>query len=324
MSESSEVRSGLFVVIALAILGLGSLWIVGSNPFGGDRVSYQVLMKSAGGVRRGDQVRLAGVTAGRVEEVRLAVGAQWPVTFRVGLDKDLRLTDGATARFASDGLLGSGYLEIVTGPADAERLPPGGRILGDSGGSLSDVLAGLGGMTEKVEKLLDEASGLVQSASSELGPTLDRVRTLLSDENLEAASGMLQSLRRTSREMEDRLPPLLERLDAVVAETGVGAHEIPLLAEDVRALVADLRQAVGEDGQRLAEVLVAAENALVAAGGAFGVLGDRDRDIQTALQDLRETSAHLKAFSQAVRSRPSRLLRTPRTPDRKPGAGIER
>ena len=323
MSRAREVRTGLFVVAALAILAAGSLWILGAKPFSGARVPYEVVMQRAGGVRGGDQVRLAGVEVGRVESVDLAVGEDWPVTFRVRLDEGLALTEGSSARFASDGLLGSGFLEIIAGPKSAAPLPAGGRIHGQAGGGLGDMLAGMDGMGEKVEGLLADASELIRTVTMRLGPTLDRVDRLLGDDNLDAASASLRSMQRVLGDVEERLPLLIERLEGLAAKADDGASEIPALVRDVDGLVADLRSALGEDGSRLAAVLDSARSTLGSAGGAFDVLEGREVDLEATLRNLREASAHLKAFAQSIRSQPSRLLRTPKTPDRKPGEGVQ-
>ncbi|MEM7355271.1 MAG: MlaD family protein [Acidobacteriota bacterium] len=324
MSRASEVRTGLFVVVALAILGLGTLWILGAKPWSGARTPYEVLMQRAGGVRNGDQVRLAGVEVGRVEEVRLAVGEEWPVTFTIQLDEAVVLSTESSARFASDGLLGSSFLEIVAGPPTADRLPPGGRIYGKAGGGLSDMLAGMDGMTDKVDRLLDDAGELVRTVSTRLDSTLDRVDQLLSDDNLVAFRGSLQSMQRLLGDVETRLPSLLARVEAVTAKADGSLEEVPSLVQEVDQLVSDLRTALGQDGERLGGVLDQAQSALGSADGAFTALEDREADLEATMRNLREASAHLKAFAQSIRSQPSRVLRTPKTPDRKPGEGVQR
>ena len=323
MSRSSEARTGLFVVAALAILALGSGWILGSKPFSGARVPYDIVMKRSGGVRGGDSVRLAGVEVGRVDEVLLEVDEAWPVTFQVELDPGVTLSEGSSARFASDGLLGSSFLEIIAGPRSAERLPPGGRIQGQEGGDFSEMLSGMDGIAEKAETLLDDAAVLVKTASERLGPTLDRLDRLLSDENLEAASGSLQSMKKILDAAESRLPQLLARLEGLVAKADVSVEELPGLLEGIEGLMADLTTALGEDGQRLSGALDAAESAFVSVEGAFSVLQEQEGDLEATLRNLREASAHLKAFAQSIRTQPSRVLRTPKSPDRKPGEGVK-
>ena len=67
-NRSAEVKTGLFVLTALAVLVVGSLWIVGSTPLSGGQTEYRILMKDSGGIRAGDRVRVAGVEVGRVRD----------------------------------------------------------------------------------------------------------------------------------------------------------------------------------------------------------------------------------------------------------------
>ncbi len=49
----SDVKVGIFVLVALAILIAGSLWIAGGSLFGARQVPYDVLLADSGGVVAG-------------------------------------------------------------------------------------------------------------------------------------------------------------------------------------------------------------------------------------------------------------------------------
>ena len=59
-TRHADIKIGGFVLAALALLAVGSLWIAGSAFFGTQHVSYRVLMRDSGGVAIGDRVRMAG------------------------------------------------------------------------------------------------------------------------------------------------------------------------------------------------------------------------------------------------------------------------
>jgi len=144
MPDRRDVRAGSFVLVALAILGAGTIWIAGFSPFSGTRAAYEILMKSSSGVRRGDRLRMAGIQAGRVNRVELRAGEEWPVRFHVTVDPEVVVAEGSQARITTDGLLGAPYLEIVSGPAGGPPLPSGSRIIGLEGGDIVQTLQGLG------------------------------------------------------------------------------------------------------------------------------------------------------------------------------------
>ena len=124
-NRSAEVKTGLFVLISLAVLVVGSLWIVGSTPLSGGQTEYRILMKDSGGIRAGDRVRVAGVEVGRVRQVDLNPEEQWPVVFRVLLDTTISIRSDADARIANTGLLGSSVPPSATSRATSiTRVPP--------------------------------------------------------------------------------------------------------------------------------------------------------------------------------------------------------
>jgi phospholipid/cholesterol/gamma-HCH transport system substrate-binding protein len=326
LADRSEVRAGVFVILALAILVAGTIWIVGFTPFRGPKATYDVLMKSSAGVRKGDRVRVSGIEVGRVKAIELRAGDEWPVVFRVAMDEDVALTAGSAARITSDGILGAPYLEIVAGPGDGQALPPGSRIVGTEGGTLMEALEGLGGATDRLPFLLDEATALAGALNRELTPLLGRLKAVLSDRNVEEISGTLATLRPLLEEVGPRASDLLSRLDSLAAQIEDGVNGVPELTDEATALVGELRQAIGPGGGRLAGLLDSAERTLGAAestfgtaDGAFAAVEGNSAELDAMLRDLREAAANLRSLSQTLKERPSLLLRYPRPAERKPG-----
>lgn len=316
VTDGNTIRAGLFVIVALAILVIGSLWVAGFH-LGGAQTTYEVQMKSSAGIRQGDRVRLAGVEVGRVQGVELHPGEEWPVVFRVALDAAIAVTEGASARLTADGLLGTPYLEIDPGPAGAPPLAPGSPIVGVGAASATEALSGLDELSDRAAVALEEVTLLLQSLSGRTGPLLERFERLLSDDNLDSIRGSLAALRDTLEESGPRLSVLLGRLDELATDLDSGVEEIPELTGALQGLVADLRAALGPEGGRLASVLDS-------AGAGMSAVEMNRGELEAMVRDLREATANLKAFTEAIKERPSRLVRRSRAPDRKPGEGAER
>lgn len=315
MKDRSTVLAGLFVVVALTILIVASLWVAGSH-FSGDLNHYLVSMKTAGGVRQGDQVRVAGMEVGRVLRVELRPGEHWPVLFRVALDKGIPVTEGASARLTSDGLLGAPYLEIDPGPEGEPLLPTGSTIVGSGPGGASEAFSGLSELSDRAGVALDEVTELLQSLSERTGPLLERFEMLLSNENLASINGSLAAMRGTMEESGPRLSSLLTRLDELAIELQTGVEGLPDLTGEIQGLVTDLRTAMGPEGERLATVLESANSGMSAMQMNRG-------ELEAMVRDLRLATANLRAFTEAIKERPSLLVRKSRAPERKPGEGVD-
>ncbi|MDH3745939.1 MAG: MlaD family protein [Acidobacteriota bacterium] len=320
----SEIRAGLFLVLALLILGVGTLWIVGLKPLGGGQASYEVLMKGSSGIRRGDRVRVSGIEVGRVKKIELSAGEEWPVVFHVALERGLEITSGSFARITTDGLLGAPYLEIVAGLAGGKALPHGSRILGREGGTVTHTLEGLGQATDRLPALLDQVSELVGKINSEVDPLMGGFQALLSEENVDSISGSLAALRPAIEDVGPRLGLLVSRLESLAAELEEAVEGVPDVTGDLSGLVEDLREALGPDGQRLVRVFGSAESAFGSADGALSVVEGNSAELDAMLRDLRDAAANLKSITQTLKERPGLLLRYPRPPEREPGDGVEK
>lgn len=317
MKDTSTIRAGLFLIIALAIFVIGSLWVAGLHPGGVERVSYEVLMKSSGGVRQGDPVRVAGMEVGRVQRVDLRPGMEWPVLFRIGLDGTILVTESASARLTTDGLLGSPYLEVDPGTAGEPPLPPDTPITGLEVVSTADAMSGIGQLSDRAGVALDEVTVLLQSLSARTGPLLERFEMLMSDQNLASISESLTAMRDTMQEAGPRLTSLMTRLDELSIELETGVAGIPDLTGDLQGLVGDLRTALGPEGERLSSLLES-------AGDSMSSMEMNQGELEAMVRDLRVATANLKAFTESIKERPSALVRGNKGPDRKPGEGVDR
>ncbi|WP_183094942.1 MCE family protein [Nocardioides stalactiti] len=112
-------------------LTLGSTAILVSTIVGGkpsDAVSYRAVFVDATRVMAGDEVRMAGVRVGRVQEVLLDPEQRAVVKFTVEGDLELPSSIRAVLRYRD--LVGARYLSLVVKPGAStdELLEPGGVI----------------------------------------------------------------------------------------------------------------------------------------------------------------------------------------------------
>lgn len=325
--RGGEVRTGLFVVSALALLIFGVLWMVGSGFGGNQRQELEVWLDDAGGVRAGDPVRLSGIEVGRIEAVGLRVDDQYPIVVTVAIDGGITLRQGASARLTSDGLLGAKFLAIDPGPVAGTELSQG-PILGQAGASLEEALATVAGLGDDAGTLLRDTRAVVQQLGPRLDAVLSRGEHLLAAENVDEITATVRLLRQTLQDVGPQLPILLQRLDGIASDLEEGMNRVPQLAAQVNGVAGDLRHALGPDGERLAATLEAARVTLETAQGTFAsadqalasvnVEGD---ELQAAIRDLRRTAANLQALSETLKQRPDRLLRPRRKADHEPGSG---
>ncbi len=320
-TETSQIKAGLFVLGAVLVFVVGSLWIVGASILKYDQQEYQVLLKNSQGIKKGDRVRYAGVRIGRVQEIDLRPDEEWPVRFVVAIDPNLPIYTDATARFSTTSLLGSSFLEISPGSRNMPVLPPGGEIYGTETLGLTEALGRLDMLSGKAFELMTQTNAILAEVTHDIGPILHQVRGFLTDESAESVRVLLQSARGTLEEVQPEITGLVKRLNTIAARIEPEMEEISGMSRSASDLLQDLRAAIGPDGARLSVLLESAGNSLDAAAVTLQIIAGRGADLDATLGHLRDIASNLQALSQILKERPFSLIRIKPEKDRRPGEG---
>ncbi len=104
------------MTIAVVMLVVGALFVPSGLALG--RATYYAELKQAGGLKPGDEVRVAGVGVGQVKSMEVR-DARVRVTFRISGDVELGKDSEAAVKIAT--LLGNHYLDLR--PRGAGPLP---------------------------------------------------------------------------------------------------------------------------------------------------------------------------------------------------------
>lgn len=120
----AEVTAGAFVVLALGLLGYLSVSIGGFSFIPEKRYTVSARFSNVGDLKPGAPVKLAGVTVGKVQSIRLA---DYFGEVELAIVRELQLPSDTVASIATAGLLGDAYVALSPGAEDA-NLGEGARI----------------------------------------------------------------------------------------------------------------------------------------------------------------------------------------------------
>jgi phospholipid/cholesterol/gamma-HCH transport system substrate-binding protein len=178
-----ELRVGLLVVVAIGVLIFLLLNASGDiSPFS-KKVHLRARFGNADGLRRGSEVRLAGVRIGKVDDVRLLPPTDNPnekVEATISIDDEIDgrpstelIRSDSTARMSSASILGSDKIINVTPgsalgqPAkDGDMLPPGApggdmEALTTSGNELMQQLNKLSAQFTDIAGKINQGQGTI-------------------------------------------------------------------------------------------------------------------------------------------------------------------
>ncbi|AXE89681.1 mce related protein [Streptomyces sp. Go-475] len=284
--DRNPVVIGAAGLTALALLTFAA-FNADSLPLIGGGARYSAAFSEAGGLKPGDEVRIAGVKVGKVEEVGLD-GDHVKVTFKVKGDPGLGTGTGASIRVKT--ILGAKYLALH--PKGPGQLEPGSEIPLRRTVSAYDVVQAFSDLTTTTEEVDTER----------LAKALDTVSTTFEDSPAEVRAS-IRGLSRISRTVASRDKELRELLDHANGVTGVLADR----SKDFSALVEDGDKLFKEIAKRRAAIHKLLKSSAALGIQLSGLVEDNRKEIGPALKGLNTFVAMLERNQKSL-DRSVRLL----------------
>ena len=218
---SSEAKVGLFVLVALIILGYMS-FRVGEYGFGLKKgYPVNVVFDDATGLEKDASVQIAGVEVGRVESISLKDGKAL-VTLRIL--PSVKLEEDTEAKIKSYGILGDKYVDIVPGTRGETYITAGGDIIiTEQQADIDKLLRELGTIASDVMQVTASLKQVVGSEEGEanLKAILTNTRDLsvslnkVVQRNDEKFNLMVDSLQNAAVEMQKTFAALSDITERV-------------------------------------------------------------------------------------------------------------
>lgn len=218
---------GLVVVILAGLLAFNLQRFTGGT-------GYSAAFSEAAGLKTGEEVRIAGVTVGKVTGVDLEGDH-----VRVEFTSSAPMGDRTRAQIKIKTLLGSHYLALL--PAGARRQPPGREIPASRTTAPFDVVPAL-----------QAASGqLGQIDTRQLARSMDALTQTLqgSPENIRRSLAGLQKISRAVASRDDALNDLLKHSANLTSTLAARSGDLAVLVRDAGLLlqeIDDRRQVIAQ------------------------------------------------------------------------------
>lgn len=250
------------------------------DPVDGEVSSYRATFAEVSGLRVGDDVRVAGVKAGGVEQIALD-GDRAVVTFTLSRELELTGTSGLVLRYQN--LIGQRYLAVVPGATAGARLTEGSMIpiaRTSAGFDLTALLNGfrplfavlkpadVNALSESVVKVLQGEGGTVSQLLQQTADLTDYLADR--DELFHQVAVNLAPVLEEIAGNEGRLRSTVHRLGQLTAglakqrqSTGQSIDQLSELVGRTSHLVAEIRSPLARDITALQKVvrMYAANNA---------------------------------------------------------------
>ncbi len=178
---SNETKTGIFVLVCLAALGVLLIKVGHFNLF---KKGYMIKshFHFTGGVKKNSPVRLSGVDVGEVKSIRVLYGDETQVEVDLWLDEEAKIRLDSHAYVTTLGLMGEKYIEIKAGTAAAGYAKKGDSIPGDDPVRLEELVQigtkvanDIGTMARDISKVATHVDDAVQGNRSKIDHIFDNL-----------------------------------------------------------------------------------------------------------------------------------------------------
>jgi phospholipid/cholesterol/gamma-HCH transport system substrate-binding protein len=169
ISRKYETIVGLFVVASLVALLVMVLIIAREEGLWQEYIQYQAVFKNISGLKKGSEVRLAGVTVGSVSSTTIRSDGKILVTFDVMKQYKDQIREDSQASIGSIGLLGDRSLDLTPGSPDKDPIPPGGLLAGLEPMDIQELLARAAPSLDSIQKAFENLAKITEDMTDPKG-----------------------------------------------------------------------------------------------------------------------------------------------------------
>jgi phospholipid/cholesterol/gamma-HCH transport system substrate-binding protein len=266
--------AGLLVIAVLLVLAFN----IQSIPLIGGGDHFRAAFSEAGGLLKGDDVRIAGVKVGKVEGVDLA-GDHVVVDFKVTEPAAFGTSTGASVRMKT--LLGQKYLALE--PGGPGQLKEGSEIPLDRTVSSYDIVNAFSDLTTTTERI----------DTGQLAKSLTTLATEFKDspQDVRAALDGLSRLSRTIASRDAELKRLLASANSVSGTVAQRNKAVESIIKNADLLLVEL-------DKRREDIHTLFVNTSKMAQQITGLVRDNRAELKPALDQLTKVLAVLQKHEQ--------------------------
>lgn len=183
MRRASLALAGGFVIGGLLLFAVG-LFIIGDRRMlFADHVEVYAEFARLGALQNGAKVRVAGMDAGEVLEMRVPPGPQskFRVKMRVREDLHALVRNDSVATIQTDGLVGSKFVQIDAGTERAPQVADGGTVKSREPFDFGDLLQQASETIALITTTINDLKGDVERTVEMVAETAEHTDRLIED-----------------------------------------------------------------------------------------------------------------------------------------------
>src|SRR5262249_44481272 len=153
--KSSEIRSGVFVILAIIVLTILIFSVGNFRARLQPAVPYTTYVRDAKFMKAHDAVTFGGYRVGEIRTIEVSPDRHGMLKIDLSVDPGTPVKEDSTVTLKQDGILGPKYLEISPGSTDGRQAPSGATLPGIVPTAFVDLGPSFEGPLQRLDKLLE-------------------------------------------------------------------------------------------------------------------------------------------------------------------------
>lgn len=251
-SGMAGAKLGIFIFIGSALLVIGIFMLGNKEALFKPTFTVMAYFKNIEGLRNGAPVKLSGIDAGAVQDIKVVGDTVSLIEVKMRLLDDIRhfIKVDTEAEIQTEGLVGNKFVSLKIGDSDAEPIQDGGTIQARDPVSFADIIGetqGIMGYTKEMTRDLASIINRINSGEGTIGK-------LFTDDKLYyAATDLTQSADKSLTSITDELKIITNQYKTLGASVQSAVDNINRLLLDADSLMNNTIKGKGVLGSLIVE-----------------------------------------------------------------------
>jgi phospholipid/cholesterol/gamma-HCH transport system substrate-binding protein len=316
--KTSELRSGIFVVLAVVALTILIFSVGNFRARLKSQSQYVTYVSNAKFLKPHDPITYGGYKVGEIKSLEVAPDRHGMVKITLAVDVDTPVMEDSVITVKQDGILGPKYLEVSPGTSGGKRAPSGATLPGVTPVAFVELGPSFEGPMQKLDTLLDNVNKIIgdDEFRKNVAAMLTDARALLkslSDEIQKVGAAAGKTGERTQEvlgEVHDTVKAIREPLGKTLKNTeeltGKLSKEADLITDRIVKTLDEVTARLNKSLDSLDQVLKDTD----------GVIVQNNKNLFETIRGMRDMTHHLELAAKRIRANPSVVLfGSPETPE---------
>lgn len=288
-----EIKAGLIITVAMTLLTISVIVIGGTKLFEGLDVYYTRLYDVTG-LEEGSQVKLGGLTVGRVLSIKPPEREKEPILIEIGLKQDTPLYEGVNAYVSQVGFVGDIFLQLSLTNSTGRRLKVGETIPSIEQSNFNTMMAKAEELTLSLKRLTEDINRLFSEEN------INNTSRLIKDVNTLVVNtdSRLETVVNTLKALSMHLSSLLSKAESVIEDNRQDLRELLLKAKQDMITLERLINSLEGSSKNFNKLLDTAEE----------VLDTQNHNLTELIKKVIKTTDNLNEAIVEFNQRPWRLI----------------